>query len=138
MDSHTSFKREGGGPQEDVTKIDGWRLLHLPEPALMLKISRVHRIMVRPDGTVGKAGRQFQSEALIQSRQVTLEEPCLLCHVRTGALFILVGNDAARVAAGSFCHHELLVFVEVAFTGIAKLDDLLVLECVLVAVGTNA
>ena len=54
------------------------------------------------------------------------------------ALLVLVGDDAAGVAAGSVGGSDLEVHEEIALTGIAVLDHLVVLDGVLVAVGADA
>ncbi len=54
-----------------------------------------------PDGAVGEAGRKFEGEALVEAGEFALEEPGLFGEVGMAALLVLVGDDAAGVAAGS-------------------------------------
>ena len=66
----------------------------------MLEIDGPHFLGVGPDCAIGEAGRKLEGEALIEAGQIALEEPRLLGEIRVGALFVLIGNDAAWVAAG--------------------------------------
>jgi len=48
-----------------------------------------------PDGAVGKAGGKLEGEALVEPRQVALEEPGLLGQVGMASLLVLIGDDTA-------------------------------------------
>ncbi len=53
-------------------------LFHLPAPALVFEVGGLDCFAVGPDGAVGEAGRELKGEALIEVRDITLEEPGLL------------------------------------------------------------
>src|SRR5580704_2112745 len=135
---HTAFERGRIGAEHDVIEIDGWGFLHLPTPALVLEVGGRDLLGMGPDGAVGKAGWKLEGEALVEARQIALEEPGLFGQIGMASLLVLVGDDAAGVAAGSVCGSHLQIHEEVALAGIANFDHLVVFDGILVAVGADA
>ena len=104
----------------------------------MFEIDGRHLFAMGPDGAVGKAWGKFEGEALVQAREIALKEPSLLSQVGMAALLILIGDNAARIAAGSICRPYLQIHEEIALARIAIFGHLVVFDGVLVAVGTDA
>ncbi len=122
-----------------MIEVDGRGLLHLPAPALVLEVDGRDFFGMGPDGAVSEAGGKLEGEALVEPRQVALEEPGLLGQVGMASLLVLIGDDAAGVAAGSVCDGPYFqVHEEIALAGIAVFGHLVVLDGVLVAVGADA
>src|SRR5215469_7718425 len=104
----------------------------------MLEIDSVDLGVMRPGSGVGVAGRKLEREALVDAREAVLEEPLGLREIGALALFVLIGNDAAWVAAGRVGDAGAVVGVELKALAEADLADLTVLDGVLVAGGIDA
>src|SRR5207302_3918408 len=75
VDCHAAFKRGRRGTEQDVVEVDGRGFFHLPAPALVLEVDGGDFFGMGPDGAVGEAGGKFEGEALVEARDLALEEP---------------------------------------------------------------
>jgi hypothetical protein len=76
---------------------------------LVFEVNGWDFLAVGPDGAVGKPRRKLERKGLVEARKVTLEEPGLLRQIGMVSLLVLIGDDAAGVAAGSVCGSYLQV-----------------------------
>src|SRR5580704_11215524 len=137
MDGHAAFERVDRGAETDVSEVDGRSVAHDPAPALFLEVNGSGLFGVGPHSAVSKVGREFKREGLVDAGKPALEEPGLLGEGGVRAMFVLVGDDAAWVASGSFGHADLVVVEKISDT-VAVFGHLIVLDRILVAVGTDA
>jgi len=138
MNGHTAGKSQLCGPHEDLVEIDGRCFVEGPAPALMLEIRCLRLSVMSPDGAIGVAGWQFQGEGLVQTGDVILKEPGFFGEIGPDALFILVGDDTSGIASRWSSDLGLDVLVVIALPGISNFCEFVVLDYVLMAVGTYA
>src|ERR1700722_15785232 len=121
-----------------MVQIDGRCVLHLPTKALMFEVSRWHLFAVRPHSAVSESRRKLKRKALAQTRNPALKKPGLLGHIGMNPLLILISHHAFRIASWSIRSSDLVVGKEVALAGIADLDHLVILDGILMPVGSDA
>ncbi len=138
VDGHAAHETVDRRAEGDAIEVDGGGVGEVPAGALVFEVGGLDGVVMGPGDGVGEVGRELEGEALLEVGDVVLEEPVGLVDVGAGALLVLVGDDAAGVAAGGAGDADAHVLVEVAGAGVADVGDFVVFEGVLVAVGADA
>src|SRR5205823_926000 len=138
VDGHATLERGRIGTERDLIEVNCGRVFHLPAPALVLEVDGGNLFGMGPDGAVGKAWGKLEGEALVEARDLTLEEPGFFGEVWMAALLVFECNDTAGVAGRSVSGSHFQVHEKIALAGIAYFGHLVVFDGVLVAVGADA